>query len=106
MYSPAFLEIFVGFVVVAAWAWWLGRRSVPRVVVAALPWVAGTAVVLGQAAAFYAIALAMTGASDVPLVRYARWGSFTVVAGCLAVEAALTLWSLAQRTRNHHQARP
>jgi hypothetical protein len=105
MYTPAFLEIFVGLVAVLLWAKWLERRPAPPAVVPALPWIAGAAVLLGQVAAFYAI-MTSIGAPDPVLVRTARWGSFGVVAGCLLVEVALTIRVLVQRTRNHHQASP
>ena len=92
MYTPAFLEIFVGLVIVFLWATWLRRRPTPVAVVAALPWVAGVAVMLGQMTAAWAIAMQMGGLADPAPVRYARWGSFGVVLGCLLVELGLTAW--------------
>lgn len=107
MYTPAFLEIFVALVVMVLWATWLDRRgATPARVVGALPWVGGAAVLLGLVVATYAIVTEVGGAVDAGLVRLARWGSLGVVGGCLLVEATLTARWLAQRTRNHHQARP
>jgi hypothetical protein len=105
-YTPAFTEIFLGLVAVVLWAAWLKRRPGPQGVIGALPWVAGAAVLIGQAAATYALVTQLGGVADPTLVRVARWGSLGVVAGCLVVELGLTAWSFAQRTRNHHQARP
>ena len=94
MYTPAFLEIFVGFVLVLRWARWLRDRPVPLAVVNALPWVAGAAVIVGQLFALWGLLQATGGEPAEMPVRLGRWGSFGVVIGCLVVELGITAWGV------------
>jgi hypothetical protein len=94
MYVPAFLEIFLGLTAVVVWSSWLKRKPAPTAVVRALPWVAGSAVMIGQIVATWAILNQVGGMPDHASVRLARWGSFGVVGGCLLVELGLTVWVL------------
>ncbi|MEZ4239027.1 MAG: hypothetical protein R3F59_23315 [Myxococcota bacterium] len=96
MYQPAFLEIFAGFAVAAAWARWLWPRvgeGRAQQALSALPWVAGGAVLVGQLVAVASFTAADGGNVDTAerLVALGRWGSALVVIAALALELALTV---------------
>lgn len=96
MYVPAFLEIFVGLVIVLVWSRWLRDRRVPRTLVQALPWIAGAAVILGQMAAVWALISSLQGGatgSSEAVLRWGRWGSFGTVVACLMLDLGFTVWS-------------
>lgn len=99
MYTPAFLEIFLGWCGVVLWATWL-RPRVPEGLadraVAAIPWATGVSVLAGQLAGFMGLMQQTAGEASggaMALIRAGSIGSTGVIAIALLTEAGLTiLW--------------
>jgi hypothetical protein len=96
MYTPSFLEIFLAWCAVVFWSSWLRARvpdgALDRVL-AALPWVTGAVVLLGQLGAMTSLMQASpSDASGAPLgvVRESSLASSAVVLVALVVELGIT----------------
>ncbi|MEQ1501212.1 MAG: hypothetical protein ABMB14_03235 [Myxococcota bacterium] len=101
MYTPSFLEIFLAYALVVVWARWLRDRTPIPAFVAAIPWLAGAAVLAGQLAGVSGVLQESTGAAPLAgsAVSIGRWGSLAVVGVSLVVELGLTGWSVIRGSR-------
>lgn len=99
-YTPAFLEIFLGFVIVALWSRWLNRQPGRPAFVRWVPLGVAAAVVAGQVVGGMAVLGGHASAGIAETVRWARLGSAGAVALGLGLCAAATFL---QRTSTRNE---
>lgn len=88
-YLPSFLEIYVAYLGVVAWAVWLTRRPTTPGFVRWIPYACGTVVAIGQGMALVAVAAA--GAPGLPTMNAARAVAVVGVVGGVVASLAGTV---------------
>jgi hypothetical protein len=92
-----FFPVFVGWIVAAWWARWLGARGAGDTYAQVITWTGAGALVIGQAMA--ASALAVPGPTSPDQIRLAVNLGQGVVILCLLCDAAMTVrWAMRRPT--------